>query len=241
VAAFVLHEKFRARQHAAGHAAIGQQHVHFNVQEYLAPARLSSDPVARDLILRSLDPGRHWGGAETGLGRAAYLADRFAGGPGGDTGDLNRLKEHVPMHLYDVLETHCKKESASADTTALFDKLVNGDPETFPVRRLYEICEEREIVWDKGQADFSRDGHQDTEQKATGFPYVDESVGSVEDLLLRDILKLKHKTNRRRHPKWLEIRWQRQQWHKQYLRRKHILEDEVKARMGVLKLGMMEE
>jgi len=133
-----------------------------------------------------------------------------------------------------------KEHSSKGDSAKGVFEAFQEPPETFAVRRLYELCEEKELVWDRGQQDPHKDRRAEEEQAHGRFPRVDEQASLVDDLQLKDILKLRHKTNRRRHPKWIEITYQYKKWHQQYLRRKAMLEDEVKARMGVIKQGTSE-
>merc|ERR1711953_612786 len=100
-------------------------------------------------------------------------------------------------------------------------------------RRLYELCEEKELVWAGGQIDPNRE-RQDELHSRGHFPRVDEAASPMDDLMLKDILLLRHKTNRRRHPKWIEISYTYKKWHQQYLRRGHMLQDEVKARLSIM-------
>ncbi|OLP83337.1 hypothetical protein AK812_SmicGene35908 [Symbiodinium microadriaticum] len=62
-----------------------------------------------------------------------------------------------------------------------------------------------------------------------------EKAGLLDELELAEILRLRHKTNSRRLPKWKEIQFWFKKWHRVYLRRRAVKIAEAKARMGVLK------
>lgn len=54
------------------------------------------------------------------------------------------------------------------------------------------------------------------------FPFIDESASLVDDLHLRDILKLGHRTNSRRLPRWKEIQYEHKKGHRSFLRRRQV-------------------
>lgn len=206
-----------------------------NLKRFLRPATSCNfdNRSGRDLILRCLDPGRR-GGAHSGYGRP-------------EVGNATM----VP----DYLENLIKDEAEKTKSEHFLEKLLMTpekqsevqQPQVFYVRRLAELLEEKEIVWAKGQTDPKANlGRSKIRQDLIGgtpgeevnrgqFPYVDEQASLIDSLELREILRLRHRTNKRRHPKWLEITYQYKKWHKQYLRRRAMLQDEVKARMGVLR------
>mmetsp|Transcript_39884 Transcript_39884/g.87052 ORF Transcript_39884/g.87052 Transcript_39884/m.87052 type:complete len:344 (-) Transcript_39884:28-1059(-) len=105
----------------------------------------------------------------------------------------------------------------------------------FALRRLYELCEEYELVWMKRE-DMEKTMKKpllgEAKKDRGRFPYVDEQASLVEDMRLADILRIRHKIKRRRHPKWIEINYTYKKWHKQYLRRRQMNLDEVKAQMA---------
>merc|ERR1712129_206794 len=70
------------------------------------------------------------------------------------------------------------------------------------------------------------------------FPYVDEKASLIDELNLREILKLRHRTKSRHHPKRKEVRYCFKKWQQQYLRRRHMRKEELKERMGVLKTSL---
>lgn len=172
-------------------------------------------------------------GSDSGLGRAAFaMADR-SHLPGGSNAEAGL----APSHLYNLLKAHADGKGDAA--VGVFDALRTEVPDTYLVRRLYELCEEREIVWEGGQHNPNAD--DGAQEGPTGrFPHVDEQASLVDELTLKEILRLRHKTNSRRHPIWTEKTYQCRVWHKQYLRRRHMLKDEVKARVGILKQGLSE-
>mmetsp|Transcript_17329 Transcript_17329/g.47043 ORF Transcript_17329/g.47043 Transcript_17329/m.47043 type:complete len:290 (-) Transcript_17329:391-1260(-) len=196
--------------------------------DFLAPADMAVSPVARDTVLRGLDPGRR-GGAHSGLGCAMVH--------GNDESTM------VPTHIRNALK--------SADTSAMAqDKLRNNTEASFlecleeggtakklgvfSLRRLRELCEEHEIVWHLGQVDPGRVRQADANSREK-FPYVDEQASLVDDLRLNQIHQFGHRINSRRKPLWRAIANQEKLFHRQYLRRRAMNLEEKKAQSGVIK------
>jgi len=202
-----------------------QKAYNHNSRKFLLPAKICQNPVGRDLILRCLDGGRK-GGADTGYGRAEV------GTPWSDMG---------PAHLRQIFDDVADKDEDSREYLQGLQERCDLFPtDTFHSRRLYKLLEEKEIVWQGGKLDvrkMSRGGRQDGKADSSRghFPYVDEQASLIDDLQLREILRLRHRINRRRHFKWIAIRYQYKRWHSQYLRRRSMMLDEVKSRMGVMR------
>lgn len=178
----------------------------------------------QDHILRCLDPGRR-GGGHSGYGRLEINHDSRAPSAAADG---------TPEHIRNLITS----QAEGSDAKDFVDVLMARDErrQFFAVRRLYKLCEEKEIVWERGRMDQDRKKKGDhlTENLDRGhFPYVDEQASLIDELVLKEILKLRHKTKTRRHPRWIEITYQRKQWHQQYLRRRQMLKDELKVRMGL--------
>lgn len=181
---------------------------------------------SRDYLFRCLDRGRN-GGFNSGYGRA----------------EANQSSSTTVPHIWNILKTHVPQE----DTGSEFISLLKGEEahrhwNYFAVKRLMELCEEKEIVWERGRMP-DRDGpmkrkpnpdQADKELLERGhFPFVDEQASLIDELALKDILRVRHKTNRRRQPYWIEYQYQHKQKHQQYLRRREMLKDEAKARLGL--------
>lgn len=204
-----------------------------NVKAFTAPAIFARSSTALDVVLRCIDPGRQRGRSDSGLGRPELFGMRVGGRNSRSAGDSKiDAPQNVPHHIYTLME------AASHDHGQEFLEALSENKESFALRRLYELCEEYEIVWHRGQAELNRESADEESKKQGRFPRVDEQASLVDDLALRDILKLRHKTNRRCHPKWVEITYQHKKGHKQYLRRRHMLQDEAKARMSMLSLDV---
>lgn len=204
------------------------------------PAMRANNSIARDLIIRSLDPGRK-GGSDTGYGRAEVSCTWGESGPA-----------HLQKLLHEEVNKSKDKNYAEDFLTTLKEMQPYGAgnnvtpspyTEYFYNRRLYKLYEEKEIAWLGGQLDvrkLARKGGDGTAERGH-FPYVDEQASLIDDLQLKEILRFsRHRINRRRHFKWLEISYQYKKWHQQYLRRRAVLLDEAKARMGVLKETLSE-
>jgi len=203
-----------------------------NISDYLRPIESAREGTAQDVILRCLDAGRRGAAASSsGYGR---IEARWGREPQKEGREAFDTEEHVPNHIL-TLQRHqrTKQEQDEVERTSCSTQ--------FQFRRLYELCEEKEIVWDGGLNDPRRMDGQDGGAGGRGhFPYIDEKAGLLDELMLKDILRLSHRTNSRRHPKWQEIQFWYKKWHRQYLRRREILKDEVKSRMGVLKQALPE-
>lgn len=206
-----------------------------NVQVYMKPYRhASASSSAQDAILRCLDSGRR-GRNDSGLGRVE-LETKL---PQDGADEVH----HVPSHIANLLKAH-SSEGSGAETLAQLmgpqpTNQKDDQPQSFVVRQLYALCEEKQIVWDGKQMQSTRGRPQKQGEEQTGpdrgrFPRVDEQASMVDDFHLMDILKLRHKTNRRCHPKWVAIEYQFKKWRQQYLRRRHMNLDEAKARMGII-------
>lgn len=206
-----------------------QKAYQHNATKYLNPAKICHNPTGKDLILRCLDVGRR-GGADTGYGRPE------TGTPWIESG---------PAHLRNLFEKEAEKDDESNDFLATLQESSNaGSTDTFHSRRLYNLVEEKEIVWLGGQLDTRKMSNRSSQgggDSSRGhFPFVDEQASLIDDLQLREILRLRHRINKRRHFKWIAIRYQYKRWHSQYLRRRAMMLDEVKARMGVMRAATAE-
>jgi len=169
-----------------------------------------------------------------------------------DGGNAAAVPDLLPRHIYGAILSKAAKDSELGSFMEVLTQHSQSD--VFPVRRLYELCEEKEIAFDgklekrpKGGASGdggggSKGGGADglSEQPADRgrFPYVDEKASLIDELNLREILKLRHKTNSRHHPKWKEVRYCFKKWQQQYLRRRHMQKEELKERLGVLKTSL---
>lgn len=200
-----------------------QQAYEQNFFKLMQPYRRCTDPVAMDIVMRCLDPGRH-GGGDTGYGRTE-VEPTLA-----QSADVDQSSKGVPQHLYNMLGASGDESDQQFYNTL---KTTSSDPDTFHIHRLRELCEEKQIVYLAGKKpDFNRNQGNESDHR---FPFVDEQAGLLDELNLKDILRLRYKTNSRRHPKWTAIKETYKRWHRLYLRNKAVLEDEAKARLGVKK------
>lgn len=219
------------------------EYIH-NLRRFLRPFSECRQPRGTQAVLRALDPGRH--GTDSGNGRLETIpltTDRWKAGP-----------EHMPQHILNLMNPK-GRSSASEETedTSFLMKVVGVTEDrraqgTFPVRRLYELVEEHEIVWKDGlnkvgassakarKDGKDKDGAELEEVKDRGrFPFIDEQASLIDELGLQEILKHRHRINSRRHPKWREIQYENKKGQKSYLRRRQMGLDEAKARMGVIR------
>ncbi|CAE7508543.1 unnamed protein product [Symbiodinium natans] len=190
------------------------------IQRYLAPARDCAEGTASDVILRCLDAGRRGSASLSGLGKL-----EAAWGP-----EFTETSVAAPPHIYAEVLKHCVPQRP--------EQVLARQTQFFKVRRLMHLVEEQDIVWDKGQRVATRVATRSgmtKEDKRGNFPYIDEKAGLLDELELASILRVNHKTNSRRHPKWKEIQFWFKKWHRVYLRKRAVKIAEAKARMGVLK------
>lgn len=227
-----------------------QKAYEFNLRRLLRPATFCNNPVGQDVVLRCLDPGRRQTGADSGYGRACVgNGERYNRAKARDQeGDSKQVRtsEVLPMHIYNLINGEAERDDRGQDFASAL-KASFQEAEVFPVRRLYELCEEKEIVWLDGQTDpramAARTRSITGEETADRgrFPYVDESASLIDELTLKDVLRLAHRTKSRRHPKWREIQYQYKRNHQAFLRRRHVEKDETQARMGVLRQALTQE
>jgi len=223
-----------------------------NVGDFLLPYRNCRQPALRDAVLRSLDWGRR-GVSDSGLGRAEVV--RFgASEPTSQGGrEAAAVPELLPKHIHAAILSKAAKEKELGSFMEVLTQESHSD--WFPVRRLYELCEEKEIAFGGmlerkprgGGADGGGAGRGGTgdglSEKPTDrgrFPYVDEKASLIDEVNLNQILRLRHKTNSRHHPKWREVRYTFKKWQQQYLRRRHMLKEEEKERMTAIKMAAAE-
>lgn len=197
---------------------------HLTVMSKETGARNTKEPDVQDFILRCLDAGRR-GRCDSGHGRAEVALDK---------------KAVAPSHLLQAMEA-ASDEDARGETEASSAEFLSAistfetSPTHFHVRRLMQLCEEWEITWEGGQAE---DEDEENEPARGRFPYIDEQASLVDELTLKSILRLRHKTKCRRSPRWLEAVYHMKKGRSSYLRRRAVCTEEANAQMGVLKQAM---
>eukprot|EP00811_Abedinium_folium_P002178 NODE_11997_length_1252_cov_9.296889.p2 GENE.NODE_11997_length_1252_cov_9.296889~~NODE_11997_length_1252_cov_9.296889.p2 ORF type:complete len:289 (-),score=38.93 NODE_11997_length_1252_cov_9.296889:303-1169(-) len=201
-----------------------------NSSRYMSPAQFAQDVTGRDYVMRCLDRGSH-GGGDTGYGRIeAGISAQNRQHPQAQAQETAAMPEHIRRVLEESAGTVTGGHEFVKTLKDTYD-----DNDKFYVKRLAELTEEFELVWE------TRDGRR---RRADGdhgiFPYVDEKASLVDDLRLDTILKLRHRTKRRRMPKWIEIQYVTKKWHQQYMRRRHMLKDEAAARHGIVRQAMQQ-
>eukprot|EP00931_Biecheleriopsis_adriatica_P120303 TRINITY_DN95417_c0_g1_i1.p1 TRINITY_DN95417_c0_g1~~TRINITY_DN95417_c0_g1_i1.p1 ORF type:complete len:312 (+),score=69.97 TRINITY_DN95417_c0_g1_i1:66-938(+) len=209
----------------------GDRTYRMNLDMYLRAATMCREGTASDVILRCLDAGRRNSTAgHSGLGRLEANWGRLPAEREDSRATQADGKAGAPAHILSLLQSSQSKEST--------DRVLAPCTNLFQVRRLYQLCAEKEIIWDNGLNDPRRYDKDEGAGSLGRFPYIDEQAGLLDELQLREILRLSHRRKERRHPKWKEIQFWFKKWRSQYLRRREILKDEVKARMGLLKQGI---
>lgn len=82
-------------------------------------------------------------------------------------------------------------------------------------RRMYRLAHQYMTIWRAKKPPDTAKTEGDGQ-----FPYVEEDASMMADLGQKHILHSRHKTRRRRHPKWLEICYFKRRWHNLYLMRR---------------------
>eukprot|EP00435_Cladocopium_sp_Y103_P053650 s699_g17.t1 len=189
-----------------------------NLDQYLRPAKFCTEGIASDVILRSLDPGRHNYMSLTGLGKLETAWQNIDGNKDKGTVAATDWEYSVPTHILSVLKPLLgTKEPGEVITTR---------PNLFVARKLRQLCEEKEI---RASGEGPDRGN---------FPYVDEQASLLDELTLNEILRIRHKTNSRRHPKWKEVQYWFKRWHGIYLRKRAIKRAELKEAQGIAKKAL---
>mmetsp|Transcript_74653 Transcript_74653/g.155661 ORF Transcript_74653/g.155661 Transcript_74653/m.155661 type:complete len:310 (+) Transcript_74653:114-1043(+) len=225
-------------------------------RQFMRPALECKNPCALPAILRSLE-GRVHGGAETGIGRAnlawfkpaAASSSSSSSSPSSskqaDDNNIGELKTFLPFHMQNRLRTLLG--SSATQESEFYKKVLEGQPEHFHNRKIQALVHEHSVVWHSGgsgkapgnQATTSRakagaGGAQAGEKNRGNFPYIEEQASLLTELNLRAMLRVAHRTNLRRHPKWREIEYEFKKGHRNYLRRRDVMLKEQKASMGII-------
>lgn len=228
---------------------------------FMQPAMRCVLSSERHAILRALDGGRN-GGPESGFGRMEtspwpqnpdhvpqhilnVLKANAVGKQQSRAKDGSSRDEDDDDDQTEAEQVNQVEEQDQVDDPPDFYAYLVGkqDPAalkrahgTFPVRRVQELMEEYTLVWDGGLKK-PRDLALDDGERGH-FPFVDEQASLISEMALRDILKVSHRTKSRRHPKWQEIQYEFKRGHQTYLRRRQMLLDEAKSRMGVVRQAL---
>ncbi len=79
-------------------------------------------------------------------------------------------------------------------------------PFSFPIKRLFNLCNLYENVWASPKKDWLKTrpsgSSLDSSQSHGPFPYVDEKATVLSELTKGEILKTRHRVNSNSHPKW---------------------------------------
>ncbi|CAK9043171.1 unnamed protein product [Durusdinium trenchii] len=100
-----------------------------------------------------------------------------------------------------------------------------------------QLCAEKEMVYDPSLPRRSSSREEGNETRGH-FPYIDERVSMLDEVTLDKILRIRHKTNSRRHPKWQEIQYWIKRWHRFYLRRRAVKRAEERGTEAQLKKAL---
>jgi hypothetical protein len=105
----------------------------------------------------------------------------------------------------DVPVPHILQTYAKVDEQFLND-LATSSIETFPIKRLFNICNTYANVWDNRRSNLSGKlvpEKQDGSGIPRGpFPYVDDRATVLSELTKSTILKTRHRVNASSHPSW---------------------------------------
>jgi hypothetical protein len=154
---------------------------------YLMPGMKGIDS-RRQCMLEALERSSHENGKPkqfSGFGSFGVHAHRELKG------------DNVSSHIF---KTYAQVDSAFAEA------LANSSQDSFPVKRLYNLCNLYSAVWDTnssrglrgrsaGSGGMSIDGRGP-------FPYVDDRATVLTELTKNHILQTRHRVNSESHPKW---------------------------------------
>jgi len=123
---------------------------------------------------------------------------QFSGYGLGGLATNNESFEHRGNHLssiYEESDQHFAK------------KLAGSSPFSFPIKRLYNICNLYENVWTTAKRGSLKnqsrsDAAVDAQQPHGPFPLVDDKATVLSELTKNEILKTRHRVNSSSHPKW---------------------------------------
>ena len=107
-------------------------------------------------------------------------------------------EEATLSHIFNVFK-EVEPEFAS--------ELAGATVETFPIKRLYNICQTYSSVWDPNRFKSSRNvsgtGEQSDIVKQRGpFPFVDDRATVLSELTKANIFQTRHRVNSNSHPRW---------------------------------------
>ena len=86
------------------------------------------------------------------------------------------------------------------------EALANTSNDSFPVKRLYNLCNLYSSVWDTNSSRGYRGRSASSDQVSVDgrgpFPYVDDRATVLTELTKNHILQTRHRVNSESHPKW---------------------------------------
>ena len=155
---------------------------------YLMPA-LKGIEKRRQCMLDALERSHHESGAPkqySGFGSAAVM---------------NRWSVRPDVSMPHIFNVYKEVDDKFADAMSM------ASQDTFPVKRLYNICQLYSNVWssslDKSSRGRKSDSTKGDVSDARGpFPYVDDRATVLGELTKNHILQTRHRVNSDSHPKW---------------------------------------
>ena len=116
-------------------------------------------------------------------------------------------------------------------------KLAKSRPEIFPVRKLYNLVEEYNAVWNenvKGTA-FVPGLKKNISERRGPFPFVDDNISVLRELKPRDIFYTRARPREWKSPIWQVHQWWRRRHFGLYIERRRAMEKAAKTEIAAKK------
>ena len=107
--------------------------------------------------------------------------------------------------------------------------------ESFPIRKLFALCEEYMAVWEKDKLygnGMKSAGKESFSERRGPFPFVDEGVGLIRELTHGDIFFTRSRVREWRHPKWKVYQWWRRKYFNEFIARRRANAKEAVKQAG---------
>jgi len=154
----------------------------------------------------------------------------------GNTPELLRTSEDHHF-MQTIASAHENLKPLIKDYETDKDAISGGDQHTsFIMHRLQRLLAQYDHYWQDKKA--TRAFVEGREPPPTQLPYIDEQASVLQSMMLKDVLFTRHRTRRRRHPKWVEIEWVFKKWHRAYLHKRRIAREEAKEKLGIRKSSL---
>ena len=145
----------------------------------------------RQCMLEALERSRH----ESGTPR------QYSGF--GSVGIVNRRSTKPDATVPHIFNVYMQVDEQFAGA------LAGSGQDSFPVKRLYNLCQTYSSVWNtslsrglRGRSSNPQKAATDVSLRRGPFPYVDDKAAVLNELTKAHILQTRHRVNSDAHPKW---------------------------------------